>query len=101
MGARPFAALQNLASLVPLSSPFLWSGIRASSETPSTRETDNNKAEDQRKGFVSKERQLARLRKRMAAEEGVIVAETQTRVVQQQSMVVPPCKRCVDRVVAP
>ncbi|KAI0287367.1 hypothetical protein BC826DRAFT_1108490 [Russula brevipes] len=36
MGARPFAALQNLASLVPLSSPFLWSGRRASSETPST-----------------------------------------------------------------
>jgi len=102
---RPFAALQNLASLVPLPSPFSWSGMRGvSSEIPSTGESNNsrNKAEEQKKGFVSKERQLARLRERMAAEENTILAEAQTRdVKQQQSVSLLPCKRCVDRVVAP
>jgi hypothetical protein len=94
---RPFAALQNLASLVLLPSPFSWSGMRVvSSESPSTGESNNScsKAEEHKKGFVSKERQLARLRERMA--------EAQTRSVkQQQSVSLPPCKRCVDRVVAP
>jgi hypothetical protein len=96
-GVRPFAALQNLANLVLLPSPFSWSGMRAvSSESPSAGESNNNcsKAEEHKKGFVSKERQLARLRERMA--------EAQTRSVkQQQSVSLPPCKRCVDRVVAP
>lgn len=102
---RPFAALQNLASLVPLSSPFSWSGMRgASFECTSTGESNNDrsKAEEQKKGFVSKERQLARLRQRMAAEENTILVEAQTRVVKQQrSVSLLPCKRCVDRVVAP
>jgi hypothetical protein len=103
-GVRPFAALQNLASLVLLPSPFSWSGMRAvSSETLSTRESNNNcsKAEEHKKGFVSKERQLARLRERMAAE-NTILADAQTRSVkQQQSVSLSACKRCVDRVVAP
>lgn len=102
---RPFAALQNLASLVPLSSPFFWSGMRgASFEITSTGESNNNRslAEEQKKGFVSKERQLARLRERMAAEENTVLAEAQTRVVKrQQSVSLLPCRRCVDRVVAP
>jgi hypothetical protein len=100
VSTRSFATLQNLASLVQLPSPFSWSGVRASSDTPSATETNNHKAEDQRKGFVSKERQLARLRQRMAAEEGVVVVEGQTHVQQRQAGVLP-CKRCVDRVVSP
>ena len=104
-GVRPFAALQNLASLVPLSSPFSWSGMRAvSSESPPTGERYNNcrRAEELKKGFVSKERQLARLRERMAAEENTILAEAKTRSVKlQQSVSLPSCKRCADRVVAP
>jgi hypothetical protein len=60
-------------------------------------EANNYKAEERRKGFVSKERQLARLRQRMAAEEG---AEGQTHVQQKQAGVLP-CRRCVDRVVSP
>src|SRR6266403_1535255 len=95
-GVRPFAALQNLASLVPLPSPFSWSGMRGfPSESPSIGERNNNysKAEEQKKGFVSKERQLARLRQRMAAE-NIISAEAQTRFAkQQQSVPLPPCKR--------
>jgi len=98
--ARPFATLQNLASLVPFPSPFSWSSVRTSSESPSTSETNNNKADEQKKGFVSKERQLARLRQRMAAEEGVVVVEPQTCVQQQEASVVP-CRRCVYRVVSP
>jgi len=73
------------------------------SESPSIGERNNNysKAEEQKKGFVSKERQLARLRQRMAAE-NIISAEAQTRFAkQQQSVPLPPCKRCVDRIVAP
>lgn len=93
VSARPFATLQNLASLVP----FSWPSARASSEIPSTVEANNYKAEERRKGFVSKERQLARLRQRMAAEEG---AEGQTHVQQKQAGVLP-CRRCVDRVVSP
>jgi hypothetical protein len=104
-GVRPFAALQNLASLVPLPSPFSWSGMRAaSSESPPTGERNNNrrKAEELKKGFVSKERQLARLRERMAAEENTILAEAKTHSVGlQQSVSLPTCKRCADRVVAP
>lgn len=104
-GVRPFAALQNLASLVPLPSPFSWSGMRTvSSESSSIGESYNNcsRAEEHKKGFVSKERQLARLRERMAAEVNTILAEAQTRSVkQQQSVSLPPCMRCVDRVVAP
>ena len=75
-----------------------------SSESPSTGENNINrsKVEEQKKGFVSKERQLARLRERMAAEENTILAEAQTRVVKQQRSESPLlCKRCVDRVVAP
>lgn len=102
---RPFAALQNLASLVPLSSPFSWSGMRGvPSESPSTGENNNDriKAEEQKKGFVSKERQLARLRERMAAEENIILTEARTHVVkQQESVSLLPCRRCVERVVAP
>ena len=104
-GVHPFTALQNLASLVPLPSPFSWSGMRTvSSEGPFTGERNKNcsKADELKKGFVSKERQLARLRERMAAEENIILAGAQTRSVkQQQSVSLPPCKRCVDRVVAP
>lgn len=96
-GVRPFTALQNLANLVLLPSPFSWSGMRAvSSESPSTGESNNDcsKVEEHKKGFVSKERQLARLRERMA--------EAQTSSVkQQQSVSLTPCKRCVNRVVAP
>jgi deoxycytidylate deaminase len=75
-----------------------------SSESPSTGENniDHCKTEEQKKGFVSKERQLARLRERMAAEENSILTETQTRVVKQRDSVsLLPCRRCVDRVVAP
>ncbi|KAI9510968.1 hypothetical protein F5148DRAFT_1281329 [Russula earlei] len=97
---RPFAALQNLASLMPLPSPFSWSGMRISSESVSTVETNINKAREQNKGFVSKERQLARLRERMAAEGSTVVADTQICVRQQQPVPVLACKRCVDRVVA-
>ena len=100
VSARPFATLQNLASLVPFSSPFSWSSMRASSESPSTVEVTSHKADEQRKGFVSKERQLARLRQRMATEEGVVVVESQTRVQQKQAGVLP-CRRCVDRIVYP
>jgi len=100
VSARPFATLQNLASLVPFPSPFSWPSMRASSEIPSTVEADNYRAEEQRKGFVSKERQLARLRQRMAAEEGVVVVEGQTHVQQKQAGMLP-CRRCVDRVVSP
>ncbi|KAH9962418.1 hypothetical protein BC827DRAFT_1267034 [Russula dissimulans] len=92
-GVRPFAALQNLASLMPLPSSFSWSA------SASTGEPNNNKAKEQ-KGFVSKERQLARLRERMVAEGSTVVAEAQIRVGQRQPVTVP-CKRCVDRVVAP
>ena len=60
----------------------------------------NNKGEQEQKGFVSKERQLARLRERMAAGEGVVMV--QGRVAQQQQPVpVLPCRRCVDRIVSP
>lgn len=103
-GVHPFAALQNLASLVPLPSPFSWSGMRAVSSEISTGESNNscNKTEEHKKGFVSKERQLARLRERMAAEVNTILVEAQSySVKQQQSVSLPPCKRCVDRVVAP
>ena len=100
VSARPFATLQNLASLVPFPSPFSWPGACASSEITSSVEANNYKAEEQRKGFVSKERQLARLRQRMAAEEGVVVVEGQTHVQQKQAGVLP-CRRCVDRVVSP
>ena len=74
------------------------------SESPSTGENSNDriKAEEQKKGFVSKERQLARLRERMAAEENIILTEAQTHVVkQQESVSLLPCRRCVERVVAP
>jgi len=74
------------------------------SEGPSTGEINNkcSKAEGQKKGFVSKERQLARLRERMAVEENTILAEARTRLLkQQQSVSLPLCKRCMDRVVAP
>jgi len=104
-GVRPFAALQNLASLVLLPSPFSWSGMRVvSSECPPTGESNSNcsNAEEHKKGFVSKERQLARLRERMAAEENTILAGAQPgSMKQQQSVSLPPCKRCVDRVVTP
>ena len=98
-GGRPFTTLQNLASLVQFPSAFSWSGVRSSSESSSTAEAYDNKAEEQKKGFVSKERQLARLRQRMADEEGVTV-EAHTHVQQQQGTVLP-CRRCVDRVVSP
>ena len=74
------------------------------SESPSTGENNNDriKAEEQKKGFVSKERQLARLRERMAAQENIILTEAQTHVVkQQESVSLLPCRRCVERVVAP
>ena len=98
-GGRPFTTLQNLASLVQFPSAFSWSGVRSSSESPSTAAAYDNKAEEQKKGFVSKERQLARLRQRMAAEECVTV-EAHTHVQQQRGTVLP-CRRCVDRVVSP
>jgi hypothetical protein len=75
-----------------------------SSESPSTGESNNSRsnAKEQKKGFVSKERQLARLRERMVAEENTVLAEAQTHdVKQQQSVSLPVCKRCVERVVAP
>ncbi|KAI0253158.1 hypothetical protein BJV78DRAFT_245605 [Lactifluus subvellereus] len=94
---HPFAALQNLASFMPLSSPFSWSGMRAlSSEGSSTEEILNKGEKEQKNGFVSKDRQLARLRERMATEGGVIGAQARAMPVT-----VPPCRRCVDRVVAP
>ena len=74
------------------------------SESSSTGEINNSssRVEEHKKGFVSKERQLARLRERMAAEVHAILAEAQTRSVKQrQSVSLPPCMRCVDRVVAP
>jgi hypothetical protein len=46
-------------------------------------------------GFVSRERQLARLRERMA-DGGVVVVSR----IQKQEVNVP-CWRCADRVVAP
>jgi hypothetical protein len=107
--SHPFAALQNLAKFMPpLASPFLWSssGIRAvaSSEGGSSMEekTNNydNKGEQEQKGFVSKERQLARLRERMAAGEGVVVVHGCV-AQQQQPVPVLPCRRCADRIVAP
>ena len=96
---RPFAALQNLASFMPLPSSFAWSAVGMSPESASTGEPSNNKAKEQ-KGFVSKERQLARLHERMVAEGSTVVIQAQTRVGQRQTVTVP-CKRCVDRVVAP
>ncbi|KAF8258392.1 hypothetical protein EI94DRAFT_1835061 [Lactarius quietus] len=85
-----FAALQNLSSFM---SPFSWS---MATTTTTTRDSDVNDNEDKivtKKevvggggGLVSRERQLARLRERMG----------------QEVMTVPsPCRRCVDRVVAP
>lgn len=61
---------------------------------------NNYKGEQEQKGFVSKERQLARLRERMAAGEGVVVVQGHV-TQQQQLMQVLPCRRCVDRIVAP
>jgi len=57
--------------------------------------TNQKKTETKKEmvGLVSKERQLARLRERMA-EEGV------ARLGLKQQVTVP-CRRCVDRVVAP
>jgi hypothetical protein len=83
---------------MPLPSPFSWSGIRALSEGSLNEEKTEKSEKDQKKGFVSKERQLARLRERMAADEGVV---TQTRVMQQQPAPVLPCRRCADRIVSP
>jgi hypothetical protein len=79
---------------MPLSSPFSWSGMRTlSSEASSTEEKLNESEREQKKGFVSKDRQLTRLRERMAAEGGIIQARVMPMAVQ--------CRRCVDRVVAP
>ncbi|KAI0296061.1 hypothetical protein B0F90DRAFT_1747672 [Multifurca ochricompacta] len=96
---RPLTALQSLASLMPpLSSPFSWSGMRvslSSAENPSNSSDSNSKGERElKKGFVSKDRQLAKLRERMVAEEKVAVVDGH----EQQ---IAPCKRCVDRVVSP
>lgn len=96
MNGSPFAALQNLANFMvpPLSSPFSWSFTRGAEEKNIN--ANDDKIETEKKmGFVSKERQLVRLRERMA-EEGVF---TVARLVQKQVTV--PCGRCVDRVVAP
>ncbi|KAH9030241.1 hypothetical protein EDB83DRAFT_2554988 [Lactarius deliciosus] len=81
MSGSPFAALQNFASFVVPS----WSITRGAAEENSTATTtkanEEAKIETEKKmGFVSKERQLARLRERMA-EEGVVAV---------------PCRRCVD-----
>jgi hypothetical protein len=95
---HPFTALQHLASFMP--SPFSWSGIRASPEVSSIEEKTNN-CEKEKKGFVSKERQLARLRERMAVEEGVVILARARVMRQQQPAPVLPCRWCVDRVVAP
>ncbi|KAI9455788.1 hypothetical protein BJY52DRAFT_1188205 [Lactarius psammicola] len=94
MSGSPFAALQNLAGfMVP---PFSWSVTR-SGEKNNTNANDNDKIEMEKKmGFVSKERQLARLRERMAEEGAITVAS----LVQKEQATVP-CRRCVDRVVAP
>ncbi|KAI9433308.1 hypothetical protein H4582DRAFT_2112897 [Lactarius indigo] len=95
MSGSPFAALQNFASFV-VPSPFSWSVTRgATEEKNSTIKASEEKIEAEKKmGFVSKERQLARLRERMA-EEGVVA------VARKQQQVTVPCRRCVDRVVAP
>jgi hypothetical protein len=90
LSGGPFAAWQNLASFVA-ASPFSWSSITRSAEA-----NDSNANDDETKkemGLVSKERQLARLRERMA-DEGVIA-------VARLGQVAVPCRRCVDRVVAP
>ncbi|KAI0260930.1 hypothetical protein BC834DRAFT_845850 [Gloeopeniophorella convolvens] len=85
VSSNPFAALQSLASLVPLS----WTGARAedpvSKLAPAVPSTSSAP-----RGFVSKERQLARLRERMAEE------RTQTNGQAQA-----PCRRCADGVVTP
>ncbi|KAH9021326.1 hypothetical protein EDB84DRAFT_1565364 [Lactarius hengduanensis] len=83
MSGSPFAALQNFANFVVPS----WSITRGAAEENSTATTiEETKIETEKKmGFVSKERQLARLRERMAGE-GVVAV---------------PCRRCVDRDVAP
>ncbi|KAH8984608.1 hypothetical protein EDB92DRAFT_1950669 [Lactarius akahatsu] len=82
MSGSPFAALQNFANFVVPS----WTITRGAVEENSIATTEETKIETEKKmGFVSKERQLARLRERMA-EEGVVAV---------------PCRRCVDRDVAP
>lgn len=86
MSGGRFAALQNLSSLMP----FSWS--RAANNTDSS----NDEAKKEiGVGFVSRERQLARLRERMA-DGGVVVVSH----LQKQEVNVP-CWRCADRVVAP
>ena len=82
---------------MPLSSPFSWSTTRRT-EVNKSNANDNNKIETKKEtGLVSKERQLARLRERMAEEDAITVA-----CLGQKKQQVPiPCGRCVDRVVAP
>jgi hypothetical protein len=82
-GGGTFAALQNLASFV-----VPWSITRSADSDAITNDDETKKEIG---GLVSKESQLARLRVRMA-EEGV------ARLGQQVNV---PCRRCVDRVVAP
>jgi hypothetical protein len=95
---HPFSALQNLANFMPLPSPFSWSPIRALSEGSLNEGKFDKDEKERKKAFVSKERQLARLRERMAADEGVVI---QARVMQQQPAPVLPCRWCADRVVTP
>jgi hypothetical protein len=104
--SHPFAALQNLAKFMPpLVSPFSWSSsgilaVASSEGGSSMEEKTNNDNNQEQKGFVPKERQLARLRERMASGEGVVVVQGRV-AKQQQSALVLPCRRCVDRIVAP
>ena len=79
----------------PFSSPFSWSITRGTAAKDSNATNDDDNMEMKKEmGLVSKERQLARLRVRMA-EEGVVAV---ARLGQQASV---PCRRCVDHVVAP
>jgi len=73
----------------PFSSPFSWSITRSGVEGNAN--DDNDKLETKKEiGLVSRERQLVRLRERMA--EGGVLASRKQEV---------PCRRCVDRVVTP
>jgi len=77
--------------------PFSWS-IRGADDTSSCIDDKETKKEvGVGVGFVSRERQLARLRERMA-DGGVVLV---SRLQQQRQQVNVPCWRCADRVVAP
>ena len=95
MSGGRFAALQNLSSFIvpPFSSPFSWSITRGGAE--GNVDDDHDKLETKKEiGLVSRERQLVRLRERMAEGGGGFVASRKQEVTM-------PCRRCVDRVVAP